>query len=158
MPSTENDVMNGSAPASEIAPLRSCCTPCDSVATTIGLVLLVARKFSASLSMSAPEIELSMVGPLGLDDRAVAVTSTVSCVPATCELHVGADDLARQQLDVARLLGEAVEPRPHAVRAGVQVRHLESPGGVADGAVRSTPVARLVSDDRHPAARRRMHR
>ena len=62
MPSTENDVMNGIEPASEICPLRSCCTPCASVATTIGLVLLVARKLRASSLMSSPDTERSMVG------------------------------------------------------------------------------------------------
>ena len=50
-----------------MAPPRSCCTPGASVATTIGLVELVARKFSASLLISSPDLELSIVALLVLD-------------------------------------------------------------------------------------------
>ena len=74
--------MKGRLPATEIAPLRSCCTPGARVATTIGLVLLVARKLSASLLMSSPERELSMVARLVSMTGCVAVTTTCSAVPA----------------------------------------------------------------------------
>ena len=49
MPSIENEVMKGRLPATEMAPPRSCWTPGASVATTIGLVELVARKFKRQL-------------------------------------------------------------------------------------------------------------
>ena len=103
MPSTEKDVMNGSAPAMEMAPDRSCCTPCASVATTIGLVLSVARKFRASLSMSSPEREWPIV------DRSVSMTG---CVPAHLDAlgsssdlqpHVDAHELPRQHLNFANV-------------------------------------------------------
>src|SRR5262245_40663630 len=61
MPSIENEVMKGRLPATEIAPLRSCWTPGARVATTMGLVELVARKLSASLLMSSPDLELLIV-------------------------------------------------------------------------------------------------
>ena len=84
MPSTENDVMNGIAPASEIWPLESCWTPCASVATTIGLVLFVARKLSASLLMSWPEMELSIVARSRSITGRTAVTSIFSLALAIC--------------------------------------------------------------------------
>jgi hypothetical protein len=84
MPSTEKETLNGSAPAMEMLRLRSCWTPCESVATASGLVSLVARKLSARRLMSVPLTELSIV------DRSVSITgrsgltSTTSTAVATC--------------------------------------------------------------------------
>ena len=83
MPSIENDVWNGRLPATEIDPARSCCTPWASVATTIGLVLLVARKFRASRLISSPDFELSMVARSVSITGFEARTSTVSAAPAS---------------------------------------------------------------------------
>ena len=132
MPSTENDVMNGSAPAMEIAPERSCWTPCASVATTIGLVLLVARKLSASLSMSSPDREWPIV------DRSVSMTgcapltSTRSDVPAICSRHVDTHDLPRQQFNFANVVLKSLNADGQQIAAGVEVRNLKASLGVGD--------------------------
>ena len=106
MPSTENDVMNGSAPATEMSPPRSCWTPCDSVATTIGLVLLVARKFSASLAMSAPESRAVDRRALGFDHRRHGRDTSRLLRAGELHLHVRSDDLPRQQRRLRASLGE----------------------------------------------------
>ena len=144
MPSTENDVMNGIAPASEIWPLESCWTPCASVATTIGLVLLVARKLSASLLMSWPEMELSIVGALALDHRADGSDFDLLARCGDLQLRVGAHDLAREQLDIARGVGEALQADDHDVAARVDVGQVEVAGASGHGGP-SAPVAELVS-------------
>ena len=76
--------MYGRLPASEMPPLESCWTPGASVATTIGLVLLVARKLRASLLMSSPDFELSIVARSVSITGLVPTTWTCSLVPATC--------------------------------------------------------------------------
>src|SRR5262245_9609873 len=61
IPSIENDVELGNPPEIEIFPALSGCTPGARLATTIGLVLLVARKLSASPFMSLPDFESEIV-------------------------------------------------------------------------------------------------
>src|SRR5215831_1443479 len=61
MPSMEKEVEFGKPPEIEMLPAWSGCTPGARLATTIGLVLLVALKLRASALMSLPDFESEMV-------------------------------------------------------------------------------------------------
>src|SRR5215471_3319364 len=61
IPSIENEVEFGKPPEIEMFPVLSGCTPGARFATTIGLVLLVARKFRASPFISLPDLESDIV-------------------------------------------------------------------------------------------------
>src|SRR5262245_30933473 len=82
-PSIENDVEFGKPPDTETFPTWSVCTPGERTATVSGLVLLVARKFSASEFISRPESELDCVGTSATTSWA-STTCTSDEVPANC--------------------------------------------------------------------------
>ena len=132
MPSIEKEVMNGRLPATEMAPPRSCCTPGASVATTIGLVELVARKFNASLLMSSPDRELSIVALLvsmiGLRRDHHLLGRAGDRQPA-----VDADRLPGEQDRLLHGVREAAQRHPHLVGAGIQIGQEERAVGGAHG-------------------------
>src|ERR1700724_420687 len=74
-PSIEKEVAFGRAPAIEMLPALSGWTPGARLATTMGLGLLVARKFSASELMSFPDLE-SLTAKLSSTIAEPARTST----------------------------------------------------------------------------------
>src|ERR1700736_5310824 len=86
MPSSEYEVTLGRLPEIEMFPSRSGCTPGARFAPTMGLVLLVARQFSARVLISSPDLQSEIVTPCSVSVVfAWALTSTVSpAADATC--------------------------------------------------------------------------
>ena len=125
MPSTENEVMNGIAPASEICAAR---------------VLLDAlrqrRNDDRARVVRGAEVERQPAdvlagdgavdrGALPFDHGTDRGDLDLLGRAGDLQLRVGADDLAREQLDVAGGVGEALQPDDHDVAACVDVGQVE---------------------------------